>query len=201
MALLLDEPLAALDVQTRAEVQGELREHLGSFAGPTLIVTHDPIEALLLATRIVVLERGRVVQQGSATEITTRPATPYVARLVGMNLYAGASVDGRVSLAGGGSVITADAPDGAVLVAVRPSAFTMYTEHPGASSARNVWDGTVTGLAPLADRIRVTVTGTHVMLVDVTAAAIAELAIAPGDHVWLSAKATDISAYPAPVAT
>ena len=201
LALLLDEPLAALDVQTRAEVQGELREHLATFAGPTLIVTHDPIEALLLATRIVVLERGRVVQQGSATEITTRPATPYVARLVGMNLYPGTSVDGRVSLAGGGAVITADAPDGVVLVAVRPSAFTMYTDRPSASSARNVWEGTVTGLAPLADRIRVTVTGAHQVLVDVTAAAIAELAIAPGDHVWLTAKATDISAYPAPVAT
>jgi molybdate transport system ATP-binding protein len=201
LALLLDEPLAALDVQTRAEVQGELREHLGTFAGPTLIVTHDPIEALLLATRIVVLERGSVVQQGTAAQITTRPATPYVARLVGMNLYAGTSLDGRVSLSGGGAIVTADAPNGPVLVAVRPSAFTMHTELPAASSARNLWEGTVAGLAPLADRIRVTVEGAHQVLVDVTAAAIAELAIAPGDHVWLTAKATDVSAYPAPVAT
>ena len=94
-ALLLDEPLAALDVQTRAEVQGELREHLDGFAGPTLLVTHDPIEALLLATRIVVLEQGRVAQQGTPAEITSRPATPYVARLVGMNLYAGHAAGGR----------------------------------------------------------------------------------------------------------
>jgi molybdate transport system ATP-binding protein len=201
LALLLDEPLAALDVQTRAEVQGELREHLGSFGGPTLIVTHDPIEALLLAHRIVVLERGIVVQQGTPSQITTRPATPYVARLVGMNLYTGTSLDGRVSLDGGGAVVTADAPDGPVLVAVRPSAFTMHADRPATSSARNVWDGTVVGLAPLADRIRVTVQGAHAVLVDVTPAAIAELAIAPGDHVWLTAKATDVSAYPAPVAT
>jgi molybdate transport system ATP-binding protein len=200
-ALLLDEPLAALDVQTRAEVQGELREHLATFAGPTLIVTHDPIEALLLADRIVVLERGAVVQQGTPTHITTRPATPYVARLVGMNLYPGISLNRRVSLNDGGTVVTADAPDGPVLVAVRPSAFTMHAERPAASSARNVWDGTVAGLAPLADRIRVTVQGAHAVLVDVTPAAVAELAIAPGDHVWLTAKATDVSAYPAPVAT
>jgi molybdate transport system ATP-binding protein len=200
-ALLLDEPLAALDVQTRAEVQGELREHLATFPGPTLIVTHDPIEALLLADRIVVLERGAVVQQGTAAHITTQPATPYVARLVGLNLYTGTSLDGTVSLTDGGTVVTADAPDGPVLVAVRPSAFTMHAERPAASSARNVWDGTVAALAPLADRIRVTVQGAHAVLVDVTPAAIAELSIAPGDHVWLTAKATDVSAYPAPVAT
>ncbi|HKC27504.1 MAG TPA: ATP-binding cassette domain-containing protein, partial [Jatrophihabitans sp.] len=90
-ALLLDEPLAALDVQTRAAVQGELREHLGAFEGPAVLVTHDPIEALLLAQRIVVLEHGRVVQAGTPAEITATPRTPYVARLVGMNLFVGAA--------------------------------------------------------------------------------------------------------------
>ena len=101
-ALLLDEPLAALDVQTRAEVQGELRAHLGGFAGPTLLVTHDPIEALLLASRIVVLERGRVVQHGTPPRSPAGPLTPYVARLVGMNLYAGQAAAGVVALDGGG---------------------------------------------------------------------------------------------------
>ena len=119
-ALLLDEPLAALDVQTRAEVQGELREHLGAFAGPTLLVTHDPIEALLLAQRIVVLERGRVVQAGSPAEITTRPLTPYVARLVGMNLYPGTATARTVALDGGGKLTAVDTPDGAVLAARAP---------------------------------------------------------------------------------
>ncbi len=199
-ALLLDEPLAALDVQTRAEVQGSLREHLRTFAGPTLLVTHDPIEALLLSTRIVVLEHGRVVQQGDAAEITTRPATPYVARLVGMNLYAGTSAAGLVALDGGGEVVSSDAVDGRVLVALRPSALTLHAQRPQASSARNVWSGTITSMAPLADRIRVTVQAEHVLVTDVTAAAIAELRLAPGATVWLTAKATDISAYPAPVA-
>ena len=197
-ALLLDEPLAALDVQTRAEVQGELREHLGAFAGPTVLVTHDPIEALLLATRIVVLERGRIVQQGTPAEITRRPVTPYVARLVGMNLFAGMARAGHVALDGGGELTVPDAGEGRVLVALRPSALTVHTEAPHGTSARNVLTGSVTALAPLADRIRLTVSGNQSILVDLTAAAVAELGLAPGARVWLSAKATDVSAYPEP---
>ncbi len=167
-ALLLDEPLAALDVQTRAEVQGELREHLAGFAGPTLLVTHDPVEALLLAARIVVLERGRVAQQGAPAEITSRPATPYVARLVGMNLYAGRAAGGAVALDGGGTLAVPDAADGRVLVALRPSALTVYTQEPHESSARNLWPATITALAPLGDRIRITAAWEQTVFADVT---------------------------------
>src|SRR4029079_14922689 len=113
------------DVQTRAEVQGELREHLGAFTGPTLLVTHDPVEALLLADRIVVLEQGRAVQQGTPGEITSRPVTPYVARLVGVNLYAGQCAAGIVALDGGGHLVVGGrVTDGRVLVVLRPSALT-----------------------------------------------------------------------------
>jgi molybdate transport system ATP-binding protein len=198
--LLLDEPLAALDVQTRAEVQGELRRHLSDFGGPVLLVTHDPIEALLLADRIVVLEDGRVVQAGSPADVAGRPVTPYVARLVGMNLYSGVAAHGVVTVVGGTSIVTPDAHDGPVLVAVRPSAFTVHTEAPHASSARNVWQGTIASLAPLADRIRLTVVGGVETLVDVTASAVAELDLAPGRQVWVAAKATDVVSYPAPTA-
>ncbi len=199
-ALLLDEPLAALDVQTRAEVQGELREHLGAFAGPTLLVTHDPIEALLLAQRILVLERGRVVQEGTPTEITSRPLTPYVARLVGMNLYPGSGSGDTVTLDGGGTLVAADVPSGAVLAALRPAAITLHTEVPHATSARNVWAGEISGLSPLGDRIRISVKGAPPATVDVTAGAVAELDLAPSRAVWLSAKATDVTVYPAPLA-
>jgi molybdate transport system ATP-binding protein len=197
-ALLLDEPLGALDVQTRAEVQGELRQHLGAFAGPTLFVTHDPIEALLLAQRIVVLEDGRVAQAGTPTEITTRPLTRYVARLVGVNLYTGTAHGTRIEVAGGGTLHAADPATGHVLVALRPSSITLHRHAPHDSSARNGWPATVTGLAPLGDRIRVTASGEFSTTVDVTAAAVAELGLAPGEQVWLSAKATDLTVYPAP---
>jgi molybdate transport system ATP-binding protein len=197
-ALLLDEPLAALDVQTRAEVQGELCEHLGGYPGPTILVTHDPIEALLLASRIVVLERGLVVQSGTPAEITSRPLTRYVARLVGMNLYVGTASGDVVTLEGGATLVASDTPGGRVLAALRPSAITVLTEAPHGSSARNVWPATITSLAPLGDRIRLSAHGRLDATVDVTAAAVAELGLAPGRPVWLSAKATDVLAYPAP---
>jgi molybdate transport system ATP-binding protein len=185
-------------VQTRAEVQGELREHLGAFAGPTLLVTHDPIEALLLAQRIVVLEDGRVAQAGTPTEITTKPLTPYVARLVGVNLYSGTANGTRIRLAGGGTLHAADPAAGPVLVALRPTSITLHRHAPDDSSARNAWPATVSGLAPLGDRVRVTAEGEFTATTDVTAAAVAELGLAPGEQVWLSAKATDLTVYPAP---
>lgn len=195
-ALLLDEPLAALDVQTRAEVQGELREHLAAYEGPTVLVTHDPVEALVLAGRIAVIENGTVVQQGTPGEISSRPVTAYVAKLVGVNLYQGTSNRGRVQLDGGGELSAVEAPDGHIFVAVRPSAFTVHDAPPHPSSARIVWAGVVRTLAPLADRVRVTVDTERPVLVDITPAALAELQLAPGAPVWLTAKATDVATYP-----
>jgi molybdate transport system ATP-binding protein len=195
-ALLMDEPLAALDVQTRADVQAELREHLAAYDGPVLLITHDPVEALILASRIAVLEDGVVVQQGTPAQISSRPATRYVARLVGVNLYRGSATSGAVELDGGGRLSASDAPDGRVLVAIRPSAFTVHAERPHATSARIIWPGTLRSLAPLADRVRLTVDADHPVLVDVTPSAVAELGLAPGAEVWLTAKATDLVAYP-----
>ncbi|HEY3632844.1 MAG TPA: ABC transporter ATP-binding protein [Jatrophihabitantaceae bacterium] len=195
--LLLDEPLAALDARTRATVQGELREHLTGFAGPTLLVTHDPLEALLLADRIVVLESGRIVQQGSPHDIAARPVTDYVATLVGVNLYAGVAAGGRVELDGGGTIVIGDtALTGRTLVAVRPSAITVYTSRPDPGSARNLWPGRIDALAPLGDRIRLSVSGSPGALVDVTPPAVADLDLARGREVWLATKATEVDAYP-----
>jgi molybdate transport system ATP-binding protein len=105
-----------------------------------------------------------------------------------------------VALDGGGDLVAPDAGEGRVLLAVRPSALTVHTEQPHASSARNVWRVRITALAPLADRIRLTTHGAQEMLVDVTASAVAELDLRPGADVWLTAKATDVVAYPEPVA-
>ena len=197
-ALLLDEPLAALDVQTRAHVQSELRAHLSAIEQPTLLVTHDPIEALLLADDVVVIEEGRVVQQGSTAEVTRRPATPYVARLVGMNLLVGTATNGRLDLDEGGALVVADTPDGRVLAAVRPSSFTLHLTEPSDTSARNRWAARVAGLSSLGDRVRLTLDGRPSVYADVTATTVAELDLAPGRDVWVSVKATDITAYPAP---
>ncbi len=102
--LLLDEPLAALDARTRLEVRAELRRHLGAFGGPSLVVTHDPLEAMVLTDRLLVIEDGRVVQQGTPAEVARRPASQYVARLVGLNLYPGVlGADAAVTLRHGGT--------------------------------------------------------------------------------------------------
>jgi len=180
----------------------ELRRHLRDFGGPVVLVTHDPLEAMVMADRLLVLEGGRVVQEGSPAEVARRPRTDYVARLVGLNLYAGTldPVSGVVAVDGGGSlVVTPTEPAagaGRVLVALRPSAVTLHTERPEHTSTRNVWAGTVADLELLADRVRVLVDGTPAVLVDVTPGAVAELRLGPGRAVWLSAKATETEAYP-----
>jgi molybdate transport system ATP-binding protein len=211
--LLLDEPLAALDARTRLEVRTDLRRHLSGFGGPSLVVTHDPLEALVLADRVVVLEGGRVVQEGPPTAVARRPATEYVARLVGLNLYAGSIADRathRIDLDNGGTLYAAGAgpEDGEavilpfagtrMLVAVAPTAITLHTREPDPSSARNRWSGRIAGLELLTDRVRVAVDGYPSASVDVTPAAVADLELRPGLGVWLTAKATEVTAYPDP---
>ncbi len=200
--LLLDEPTAALDARTRVEVRTELRRHLAAFDGPVVLVTHDPLEAMVMADRLLIVEGGRVVQQGTPAEVARRPRTDYVARLVGLNLYAGRldPATATVAVDGGGSLVVrpAEPVDGTqrVLVTLRPSAVTVHSERPEHTSTRNVWSGSVATLELLADRVRVVVDAEPPVLVDVTPDAVADLRLEPGVRVWLSAKATETEAYP-----
>lgn len=82
-AVLLDEPLAALDVTTRRTVRHELSRYLAEFPGPRLMVTHDPADARRLADRVLIVENGRVVQEGPILEVIRQPASPYVEELFG----------------------------------------------------------------------------------------------------------------------
>src|SRR5665811_118379 len=199
--LLLDEPLSALDAKTRLDVRAQLRSHIDQFTGPVLIITHDPLEAMIMADRLLVIENGRVVQQGSPAHVARQPATQYVARLVGLNLYTGTldPATRHVYLDDGGTfTVTFNDHDPAasaeaglsrhrVLVGLRPSAITIHTAQPTHASPRNVWKGTVAVLEQLADRVRVQVDAAPPALVDVTPAAVADLALQPGTRVWLSA--------------
>lgn len=195
--VLLDEPLAALDAATRLEVRSDLARHLRDFGGSALMVTHDPLDAMVVADRIVVLEEGRVVQDGSPSEVAQAPRTDYVARLVGLNLHRGRGAGAAVALDAGGVLQVADALDGPVLVAFPPTSVTLHRQHPE-GSARNVWQGTIAGLEQHAHTVRVQVTAPRhpPVLADVTPAAVAELRLVPGAPVWVSFKATDTHVYP-----
>ncbi len=196
--LLLDEPLAALDARTRLLVRAELRRRLAGFGGGTVLVTHDPIDAAVLADRMVVIESGQVVQCGTPLEVARRPRTDYVARLVGLNLLAGSASGHQVETADGGVVHLAESAAGQVHVTFRPAAVSLFLQPP-AGSPRNVWPGRIATVEPHGERVRVEVAGApgpaSSVLADVTVAALSELGLQPGSPVWASVKASDVEVY------
>jgi molybdate transport system ATP-binding protein len=194
--LLLDEPLAALDVAARAEVRRDLRRHLASFDGTRLLVTHDPLEAVALADRLVVLEGGRVTQTGSPEQVSARPRSRYVAELVGVNLFRGRATGAVVELDGGGTLVAAGDHHGEVFAAVHPHAVALHRRAPE-GTPRNVWTGTADTLDIVGDRVRVRVTGPVPIVAEVTPAAAGELRLADGGPLWASVKATEVTVYPA----
>lgn len=194
--LLLDEPLSALDVSTRATLRRDLRRHLRDFPGVNLVVTHDPLEAVALADRLVVIEQGRILQSGSAADVTERPRSRYVADLVGVNLLRGRLRDGVVELAAGGSLVVASGSTGEVFVAVAPRSVSLWRSQPD-GSPRNVWPGRANSIDLHGDRVRVRVDGNPSLVAEVTPPSVRELGLDEGASVWVSVKATDIAVYPA----
>jgi molybdate transport system ATP-binding protein len=192
--LLLDEPLSALDAGTRVATRAELHRHLSAHTGGTLLVTHDPLDALILADRLIVVEDGRIVQEGDATTITARPRTDYVARLVGLNLYRGQADGHTVALDSGMKLVVGDSHQGAVFVAFRPAAVALH-QYPPEGSPRNVWQATVTGILHHGDSLRVELDGPLPAAADVTPDAVVQLRLEPGEQVWAAVKAAEIRAY------
>ena len=148
--LILDEPLSAVDVSARADLRALLRRTLSDFDGPRLLVTHDPIEAMTLADRLVILEDGRVSQTGTPQDIREAPRTRYAADLVGMNLFAGRLTPleaGAGELQTADGVVTVPWPEGIpvgpvddVLATLGPADVALHTARPE-GSARNVVRG------------------------------------------------------------
>ncbi|HEU4811785.1 MAG TPA: ABC transporter ATP-binding protein [Nocardioides sp.] len=170
--LLLDEPFAGLDVGVATALRIELARHLASYDGIALLVTHDALDALTLADTVVVLDEGRVAQTGTPHDVSARPRTDHVARLVGLN------------------VIREDD----VFRSFSPRAVTVSLTQPE-GSARHRWQGTVLSAAPHGDAVRLLVDSDPELIADVTPAATAELGLAPGRRVWLSVKATAVETY------
>jgi len=190
--LLLDEPLAALDVTARGDVRRSLRRHLGDFDGVTLIVTHDPVDAMSLADRVVALERGRVVQDATPREVARSPRTRWLAELMGVNALPGELVGKQLTLAEGGSLSVVDGEaHGEALAIVAPHAVALHRRRPE-GSARNAWQVTVTEIAAEGSRVRVRCAGPPSLVAEVTPDAVADLRLVEGLEVWASVKATEI---------
>lgn len=196
--LLLDEPLAALDLRTRNRLRRVLADHLSSFAGPRLIITHEPMDAFLLADEVIVLEDGRVVQRGAPDEIRRAPATSYVAALAGTNLVSGRNEGGRLELDEHPiQLTTADVTtEGAVLIIIDPAAVALYPEQPH-GSPRNTWQTTVDAVESRGDVVRVQLAGPLPLMVDITPGSADALALRPGVHIWATVKATEVGVNPA----
>ncbi len=203
--LLLDEPLAALDAATRDETRAELRRQLAGFAGPVVLVTHDLLDALTLASRVVVLEAGRVVQDDPPARLARRPRTAYAARLVGLNLYRGTAADGVLAVDpadGGGSLPVPDRVlRGAALAAVDPAAVSVQPAGHRPGPGRTGWPARVRSTDDLGGRIRVHLQGPPNVFTDLDVRAAADLGRHPGAEVTVEVRTADIDVYPAPDGT
>jgi molybdate transport system ATP-binding protein len=194
-ALLLDEPLSALDTATRADAMRALRTLLAEAGVPAILVTHDFAEAAVLADRVAVMERGRVLQEGDAATLAAEPRSEFVASFTGATTLRGSARrrdDGltEVALDGGGSVLSADEASGRVVVVVHP--WEVSVELPGAAhgSAQNRLDATIATLTPAGNRVRVGLQAGQPLAAEITPAAAASLGLAAGKGVIASWKAT-----------
>ncbi|MFD4477829.1 ABC transporter permease [Streptomyces sp. NPDC058471] len=197
--LLLDEPLAALDQTTRAHVRHTLRTHLDTFGGVCLIVTHDPVEAVSLADRVLVLDQGLALQDEAPAEVTRHPRSPWVARMLGRNAWSGTAVPEGLALPGGGTLVIADPlPAGTeALAIIAPEAVSVHRDKP-TGSPRNVWPGTIREITTSGSRLRLLITSPQApdLVAEITPQAAAELGLTDGTRVWTSVKATETTVVP-----
>jgi ABC-type sulfate/molybdate transport systems ATPase subunit len=191
--LLLDEPLAALDPGTRAGVAAELAAVLGRWRVPTITVTHSYEEATMLAEHVVVVDRGRVVQEGSGEELLHSPASRFVADFAGVNYVPGYAEGTVVHLADGSLIHSTDPAHGPVAVLIAPWEITLGLEPPAHTSAMNHLQGPVGRVSVQGNRARVTVGG---LTAEVTPASLERLEIRAGRRVVASWKATSTRIVP-----
>ena len=193
--LLLDEPMAALDIHAAPLLRRLLKRVLAGRRA--IIITHDILDALMLADRVIVLEDGRITEQGPTREVLEKPRSRFAAGLAGLNLVAGTVSDAGVTTAQG--MVVAGHQDESVepgqdgVAVFPPSAVSVFlTEEHG--SPRNSFQVIITDLEPHGDQIRVRAGR---LSADITPAASADLGLVPGMSVYFVIKAAAIAIYPA----
>lgn len=194
--LLLDEPMSALDITVVPAMRQVLRRVLSDRSA--VIVTHDVLDALLLADHVIVMEAGRIVEQGPTKNVLARPRSTFGAGIAGLNLARGHVEDGHVRTASG--LLVAGLHDGetvaagtAAVAVFSPSAVSVHRERP-TGSPRNVFAATVRELEPRGSQVRIQ---TDELSADVTVPVVAELDLLPGSPVFLAVKASEVAIYEA----
>ncbi len=194
--LLLDEPLSALDAHTRASAARELAAVLRDSEAPALLVTHDFGEAAQLGDRVGVIDSGRIVQTGTATELAAKPGSAFVADFTGAVVLSGTARPGsgdltEVALDGGGTVTSADRADGRVAVSVYPWEIAIGPpgeQPPG--SIHNHLEAEVLSVTAVGNRVRLGLASGQPLAAEITAESAERLGLRPGDRVSASWKAT-----------
>nr|WP_218891620.1 ABC transporter ATP-binding protein [Actinomycetospora corticicola] len=205
--LLLDEPFAALDVDVTPAIRSLLRRVVRAAGVTTLMVTHDVLDAVVLADRLVVLDAGRVVESGPTADVLRRPRSAFAARIAGLDLVPGRSCPEGLRTAEGtviGGVHPEPVADGESAVALfSPTSVAVYRE-PSKGSPRTMVPVRLAAMEPHGELVRLRagvpdggpgwVDG---LAADVTPAAVADLGADPGDELWFSVKAAEVEVYPA----
>jgi molybdate transport system ATP-binding protein len=203
--LLLDEPLAGLDVGTASAMRKLLRSTLNRDGRSAVLITHDLLDVLTLADRVLILESGRVAETGKAASILATTRSHFGARFAGVNLVSGsAGQDGALTTEWGTVWHGTPAPDlvvGQPAVAVfPPAAVAVYRDKPH-GSPRNTVEVTVAELDSSGAAVRVRADeqpdGAPGLAADITGKSAAELRLAPGERVYFSVKAQEIAVHPA----
>ena len=201
--LLLDEPLSALDAPTRLHLRGELRHLLKQLAVPCVVVTHDWGEALALGDHMVVLNEGRVLQEGTPQAVFNRPQNAETARIVGIETAIDGrvleTIDGLATVDVAGVKLHALAEEGIgpeVFVCIRGEDVVLERGGVGATSARNRLHGTVKDVSSMGALVRVGVDCGFLLSAVVTRAAVDDLQLGPGVPIAASIKAGAVHLVP-----
>jgi molybdate transport system ATP-binding protein len=195
--LLLDEPLAALDVSTKTDIRRLLREVLRQSSAANILVTHDLLDAVALGDRMVVIEHGHIVQTGTPAEVTARPRSGYVADLVGVNLLRGTAQGTLLELDDGGRLICAEPATGPVFAVITPAAVAVSRQQPeGQEQQQNTWPGQIGAVDLMGDRVRVRIDGAPPITAEVPPAAVDELKLDDGGELWATFSPAAVKVYP-----
>jgi molybdate transport system ATP-binding protein len=201
--LLLDEPLSALDAPTREELRPELRRLLRGGNIPVVLVTHDRIEAMALADQLIVMDQGRIQQQGTMAEVFSRPADLTVARIVGMETVFPGKVlevrEGLATIAVGSKQLLALAPSPAtenVYLCIRGEEVSLQHGPGEAASPRNRLEGVVTALIPEGAMVRVLLDCGFPLTALVTRPSCEELHLAEGKTITALVKVPAVHVMP-----